>query len=88
MPGFAGQTIKNQQYVQNSAITILELPKATGGNIPLAYSLSPVPAGFIFNLSTRTLTGTPITPVHTDMTYTARNVDGDTTITTFFVVGE
>ena len=85
MPSFGSTTIDDQNYVQNTAITMLALPRATGGDGTLTYSLSPAPpAGLMFSASARTLSGTPTgTQTATEYTYTARDEDGDTATLTF-----
>ena len=94
MPAFApGTTIPNQTYVVNRAIATLNLPRATGGDGTLAYSISPaLPAGLSFDAAARTITGTPTTAVEaTTYTYTvtdsdATNPDSDTLTFTITVV--
>ena len=41
MPDFGTATVADQSYVQNTQITTLNLPQATGGDGTLTYSLSP-----------------------------------------------
>ena len=64
----------------NQLLTVT-LPAATGGNGPLAYSLSPGPygweTGYSFNPSTRVFTGTPTATRAYIFTYTVVDVDGD-----------
>ena len=57
-PSFGGATVPAQSYTQHSSIAPLTLPAATGGNVPITYSLSP-PAGLTFDPMTRVLSGTP-----------------------------
>ena len=53
-------TIVNQGYTQNQQITALVLPEAAGGTPPYAYTLTPaLPTGLSFDVSTRTISGTP-----------------------------
>ena len=40
-PSFGSSTIANQNLTQNSAMTSVTLPAATGGNGSLSYSISP-----------------------------------------------
>ncbi len=76
-PSFGSSTIANQSLTQNSAMTSLTLPAATGGNGTLSYSLSPsLPAGLTFTASTRVLSGTP-TGTSASATYTYTVSDGD-----------
>ena len=59
-PTFAG-AIEDQTYTENTAITPLTLPPATGETGPLTYSLTPaLPADLEFDEDTRTLSGTPM----------------------------
>ena len=76
-PSFGSSTIANQSLTQNSAMTSLTLPAATGGNGTLTYSLSPaLPTGLTFTASTRVLSGTP-TGTSASATYTYTVSDGD-----------
>ena len=76
-PTFA-DTIANQTYTKDTAITALELPEATGGMGALTYSLAPVPAGLEFDAATRTLSGTPSTASTTATTHTYTVTDSAT----------
>ncbi len=76
---FGGQEIADQTYKQNSVITDLVLPTATGGTAPITYALSPetngipdLPTGLSFNANTRTISGTPSAVFSTtEFTWTA-----------------
>ena len=57
------------------AIGALLLPRASGGNGSLTYSLTPSIPGLSFDQNSRTLTGTPTTAGTYDMTYQVQ--DGD-----------
>ena len=77
-PDFGTETVANQNYVPNTAITSLVLPEATGGNGALSYAITPaLPAGLSFTASTRTLSGTP-TARQAATTYTYKVTDSDT----------
>ena len=79
-PAFAdGVSIEDQTYTQNTAITPLTLPVATGGNGAITYTLNP-PAGLTFNPTSRVLSGTPtsVAVVPTDYTYMAGDSDDNT----------
>ena len=82
---FGGETIDDQTYTKDTAITDLVLPVATGGTGPYTYTLTPVPAGLMFNddPASRTLSGTPtaITDTATTHTYTVTDSTTDTTLT-------
>ena len=62
------------------------LPIGTGGDTPLAYSVSGEPAWASFNATTRVLSGTPDATGTTTVTYTVEDDDGDTDSTTFDIV--
>ena len=82
-PSFGSGTIANQSLTQNSAMTSVTLPQATGGNGTLSYSISPsLPAGLTFTASTRVLSGTPTgTSASTTYTYTVSDADNNTAST-------
>jgi len=69
-----------QVTVQTGSVGIavdVQLPPATGGVSPYAYSLSDdLPDGLTFDDRTRRITGTPTTPGSNDVTYTATDSDG------------
>ena len=85
MLSFGNESISNQSYVENEAITSVTLPAATGGGAPLTYTLSPrLPAGLDFNSSSRMLSGTPTAASQArTYTYTVTDADGDTASLTF-----
>ena len=65
-----------QSYGVGTAIAPLTLPAATGGTTPVSYTLTgpsagPLPAGLVFNATTRVLSGTPTAIGTTELTYTA-----------------
>ena len=81
----------NQNYTQGTAINNLQLPVATGGTAPLVYTLTGpgggnLPAGLTFTPGTRTLSGTPSTPVTTTLTYMVTDTNGASTNATFTVM--
>ena len=82
-PSFGSGTIADQSLTQNSAMTSLTLPAATGGNGTLSYSISPaLPAGLTFTAATRVLSGTPTgTSASATYTYTVTDGDGNTAAT-------
>ena len=61
----------------DQAIDPRTLPAASGGNGPLAYSLSHLPAGLAFNADARQVRGTPTATDTTVATYTVTDADGD-----------
>ena len=79
-PTFGGRTVVGQRYVQYMATPPLRLPRATGGDGRLTYTLTPraLPAGLTFDPATRTVSGTPTAVrARTLYTWTARDADGD-----------
>ena len=92
-PTFGTATIEAQFYTQGTAITPLTLPAATGGEAPIAYTLTPAIPGLTFNPTTRVLTGTPLTVGVTETTYTVGDTDdniaaSDTDTLTFTITVE
>ena len=84
-PSFGQTIVAGRLYTVGSAIAALTLPSATGGNSPLAYTLTPtLPAGLALDAATRTVSGTP-TSAQSESTYswTATDADGDTAKLTF-----
>ena len=86
-PSFGDAAIPDQSYVQDSAITQLVLPQATGGDGTLDYSLSPeAPPGLSFDAAARALSGTPAEPREVmTYTWTATDKDGDQASLTFTI---
>ena len=82
--GLALTASGNQNYTQGTAITNLELPVATGGTVPLTYTLTSVP-GLTFTPGTRTLSGTPSTPGDFTLTYEVTDDNGASANATFTV---
>ena len=78
-------TIEDQIANVSTAYT-QTLPVGTGGDAPLAYSTSGIPAGLSFNATTRVLSGTPTTAQTYTVTYTVEDDDGDTDDSTFDIV--
>ena len=65
-----------------------QLPVGTGGDAPLSYGASNLPAGLSFSGSTRRISGSPTTIQTRTVTYTVTDVDGDADSVTFdFVIG-
>ncbi len=78
-PSFAGaQAPSDRTYTEGTRIAALTLPRASGGDGTLAYSLSPSVPGLTFTPATRRLSGTPTQAGAYAMTYTATDTDGDT----------
>ena len=86
-PRFSG-TVQAQRYKRNAAVSspagaYVELLAATGGNLPITYSLegpggATLPAGLTFETATRRISGTPsVETTATAYTYAATDSDGD-----------
>ena len=76
-------TLTNRSGIVGTTITSFTLPAATGGDTPITYSISGLPAGLTFNTTTRMVSGTPTTPGTPTVTYTATDDDGDAVDGTF-----
>ena len=59
------------------------LPEASGGNTPLVYSVTGLPADLQFNTNTRVITGTPTQMEVATVTYTVTDKDNDQDSVTF-----
>ena len=64
------------------------LPAATGGDTPLGYTATNLPAGLSFTEATRTIAGTPTTVEAPTVTYTVRDHDGDEVSQSFTITVE
>ncbi len=83
---FGSEMITDREYMWGTAVTEM-LPAATGGNVPLTYSLTPaLPAELSFNETTRVISGTLISAMsRTTYTYTVTDADGDMASLSFAV---
>ena len=81
----AAPTVADQSGQVNVAFSVT-LPVGTGGDAPLAYSLSGQPSWASFNTTSRVLSGTPDAAGTTTLTYTVTDADGDSDDTTFDIV--
>ena len=89
MPSFGDEGDPDDPaYIVGTAIQILTLPSATGGDGVLRYDLVPVVPGLTFDTSTRRLTGTPTSAGTYNMTYTVTDEDGDTDSLNFSITVE
>ena len=79
--------VADQVGVVGTAIDI-QLPEATGGDLPLAYTLAGLPVALAFDdtLTERRITGTPTTAETLTLTYTVEDDNGDTASQTFDLV--
>ena len=85
-PSFAGASVPaNPTYTVGTAIDVLSLPDATGGDGTLAYSLSPAVPGLSFDATARQLAGAPTAAGTYAMTYTVTDADGDSDTLTFTI---
>ena len=80
-------TVAAQRFVENQAIEPVTLPLASGGDVPLTYTLTPDPSpGLTFDPVTRLLSGTPIEAMaETECIWTVTDADGDTAVLVFTV---
>ena len=87
MPTFGQQTISNQAWTQNQAITAFTLPTASGGNGTLTYTLSPsLPRGVTRNTTTQRVSGTPsANQATTTYTWKVTDIDNDPATLTFTI---
>ena len=76
-PSFGNTKVETQRYVAGVAIPHLVLPRATGGDGTLKYSLTPVPRGMSFDARARTLSGVPADPGRHELKYRVKDADGD-----------
>ena len=84
-PTFSTTTIADQTYIVGVDIGSVTLPTATGGNPPLAYTISALPDGL--TLSDNVLSGIPETmQVSTTHTYTVTDGGGSNTDTIDFMI--
>ena len=77
MPDFGTASVSDKTWTQNTAITRFTVPAASGGNSPLRYSATGLPAGVTMS-SLRRVSGTPTASGSGTATVTARDADGDT----------
>ena len=78
-------TVANRTGTVGTAFSVT-LPIGTGGDTPLAYSVSDEPSWASFNTTSRILSGTPNATGTTTVTYTVTDDDGDTDSSTFNIV--
>ena len=81
-PSFGGAAVAALTLDRGRAMAPVVLPRATGGDGALAYSLTSAPAGLAgldFDAATRRLSGTPGTSGRWTFTYRAEDADADRT---------
>ena len=81
---FSGR-ISDMILTEGVSLNPVQLPEATGGQVPLTYALDPpLPTGLAFDSGTRTLTGTPTVPMDTTTyTYSATDANSKSTSLSF-----
>lgn len=82
MPTFGTSSVPAKCWNENTADAAFTVPAATGGNAPLSYSASGLPAGASMNAS-RSVSGTPTAVGTGTATVTVTDADGDTATFTF-----
>ena len=82
-PAFAANTYADQRLVAGVPFPPLTLPKASGGDGTLTYSLTPEVPGLTFTADTRTLSGIPSAASTYSMRYEVKDADGDTDTLSF-----
>ena len=82
MPDFGTASVAAKSWAQNSAIAAFTVPAASGGNSPLSYSDSGLPAGVSMS-SARLVSGTPTAAGMGTATVTVSDKDGDTDTLSF-----
>ena len=84
-PTFGDAAIPDRAWTRNTAISVLTLPTATGGDGALTYALSPaLPAGVARDAVSHEIAGAPtVTMDETVYTWTVTDADGDTASLTF-----
>ena len=75
-------SVSNRSGTVGTSLNI-QLPAGSGGDPPLSYSASPLPAGLSFSSSTRRITGTPTTAQTVNVTYRVTDSDGDSDTSAF-----
>ena len=75
------RTIDDGGVTVGSEMSALVLPEASGGEGDIAYTVSELPAGLLFDAATRTLSGTAEAEGTTEVTYTATAGDESAELT-------
>ena len=82
-PMFAIDALPARSWSAGAAVAAFTVDAATGGNAPLAYTASGLPAGIAMNETTREVAGTPTAAGSGTATVTVTDRDGDTDSLTF-----
>ena len=75
-PSFTDDTGNAQSWTQNTAITSLAVPAASGNPTPTYAAVGAIPAGIAFNTTTRVISGTPTAVSSGTITIRATNSEG------------
>ena len=78
----ASQAVGAPQWTAGTSIVVFTVPAATGGNEPLTYTATGLPAGVTLS-TTGVFSGTPTTSGSGTATVTVQDVDGDRATFTF-----
>ena len=71
-----GSSVSDQSFPRTLPITPLILPEALRGISPVTYTLSPtLPAGLVYDSSTRTISGAPVIVTSSPIPYTFKATD-------------
>ena len=84
-PAFADDTGDAQAWTENTAITPITVPEATGAPAP-TYAAVDLPAGVVFDPTTRVISGTPTTAGSGTATVTATNSAGSADWTVAYTI--
>ena len=76
-PTFGSATVNDQTYDTGSPVS-MTLPKASGGDGRLTYSVSGLPPGLSFSGTDRRISGTATSTGSYQVTYSVEDADGDT----------
>ena len=82
-PMFPSPGPSDKSWTQNAAIAAFTVDAATGGNAPLSYAATGLPAGVAMNQTTRVVSGTPTATGMGTATVTVTDRDGDSDSVTF-----
>ena len=82
MPDYSSASVAQPSWARNQAIVGFTVPAASGGNTPLRYSASGLPAGIAMSTA-RAVSGTPTGVGTGTATVTVTDADGDTATFTF-----
>ena len=87
-PDFRARSQDPISVLDDVALATATLPEVFGGNAPITYSVSGLPAGVTFNAGNRELSGTAEMAGVYRVVYTAKDQDGDTASLNFTITVE